>query len=183
VTYTAAATDIVDGTDPVTCTPASGSTFAIGTTAVNCTATDKNTGATLVLAGGLYQMLSLDVDQSATVVFHAAAEIRTKTELDADNKAKMMLDPAVTGLKASQVVIYVAGQNADGKHAAPDSDGDDGGAAVVNIGKQNVVQANICAVNGTVWIKSKTTATGAFIGEDVRIGQNVTLALSSAFVK
>ena len=45
------------------------------------------------------------------------------------------------------------------------------------------VQANIYAPNGTVWIKSKTTATGAFIGEDVRIGQHVTLTLSSAFSK
>lgn len=35
------ATDNVDGTDPVTCSPASGSTFAIGVTTVTCTATDK----------------------------------------------------------------------------------------------------------------------------------------------
>src|SRR5262249_2481263 len=40
VTFTATATDNVDGTDPVTCTPASGSTFPVGTTTVNCTATD-----------------------------------------------------------------------------------------------------------------------------------------------
>jgi hypothetical protein len=47
VAYTASATDLVDGTDPVTCTPASGSTFAIGTTTVTCTTTDThgNTGA------------------------------------------------------------------------------------------------------------------------------------------
>ncbi len=43
VTYTTpTATDIVDGTVPVICTPASGSTFAIGETTVNCTATDKH---------------------------------------------------------------------------------------------------------------------------------------------
>jgi hypothetical protein len=40
VSYTATATDLVDGTDPVTCSPASGSTFPLGTTTVNCTATD-----------------------------------------------------------------------------------------------------------------------------------------------
>jgi hypothetical protein len=42
VTFTATATDPVYGSLPVTCSPASGSTFSIGTTAVKCTATDKN---------------------------------------------------------------------------------------------------------------------------------------------
>jgi hypothetical protein len=42
VTFSASATDLVDGTDPVTCTPPSGSTFPVGTTVVTCTATDKN---------------------------------------------------------------------------------------------------------------------------------------------
>jgi hypothetical protein len=41
VTYTVTATDQVDGTDSVTCTPASGATFPIGTTTVMCTATDS----------------------------------------------------------------------------------------------------------------------------------------------
>ncbi len=40
VTFSATATDIVDGTDPVTCTPASGSTFALGTATVTCTTSD-----------------------------------------------------------------------------------------------------------------------------------------------
>jgi hypothetical protein len=42
VTYQASATDLVDGLVPVTCLPASGSTFKLGTTTpVNCSATDK----------------------------------------------------------------------------------------------------------------------------------------------
>jgi hypothetical protein len=40
VSYTATATDAVDGSVPVTCDPASGSTFPLGTTTVNCSATD-----------------------------------------------------------------------------------------------------------------------------------------------
>ena len=41
------ADDLVDGTIAATCTPASGSTFGLGTTTVTCTATDKagNTGS------------------------------------------------------------------------------------------------------------------------------------------
>ncbi|MBI2927622.1 MAG: HYR domain-containing protein, partial [Verrucomicrobia bacterium] len=40
VSFTATATDIVDGSAAVTCAPASGSTFALGTTTVSCTTTD-----------------------------------------------------------------------------------------------------------------------------------------------
>ncbi|MBI4322298.1 MAG: HYR domain-containing protein [Chloroflexi bacterium] len=40
VSFTVSATDLVDGVRPVTCTPASGSSFAIGTTTVNCSASD-----------------------------------------------------------------------------------------------------------------------------------------------
>jgi hypothetical protein len=42
VTWTASATDAIDGSVPVICTPASGSTFATGVTQVNCTATDSS---------------------------------------------------------------------------------------------------------------------------------------------
>jgi HYR domain len=42
VTYTATATDLVDGSVPVSCSPASGSTFNTGTTTVNCSATDAH---------------------------------------------------------------------------------------------------------------------------------------------
>ena len=40
VTFASSASDLVDGTLSPTCTPASGSMFAIGTTTVTCTATD-----------------------------------------------------------------------------------------------------------------------------------------------
>ena len=42
VTFTVTATDDQDGTVPATCSPASGSLFAVGSTAVTCTATDAN---------------------------------------------------------------------------------------------------------------------------------------------
>jgi hypothetical protein len=40
--YTATATDLVDGSVPVSCSPASGTTFALGTTPVECSATDAH---------------------------------------------------------------------------------------------------------------------------------------------
>jgi hypothetical protein len=46
VTFTATASDLVDGSEAVTCVPASGSTFAIGSTTVNCSATDAHNNTT-----------------------------------------------------------------------------------------------------------------------------------------
>jgi hypothetical protein len=40
--FSASATDLVDGARPVVCSPASGSTFPLGTTTVNCTTTDTH---------------------------------------------------------------------------------------------------------------------------------------------
>jgi hypothetical protein len=40
VTFSATASDLVDGATTVTCSPVSGSTFALGNTTVNCTSTD-----------------------------------------------------------------------------------------------------------------------------------------------
>lgn len=42
VTYPATANDVVDGAVPVSCMPASGSMFGIGTTTVNCSASDAH---------------------------------------------------------------------------------------------------------------------------------------------
>lgn len=46
VTFTATATDLVDGAITPVCTPASGSTFDVGTTVVSCTATDSSLNET-----------------------------------------------------------------------------------------------------------------------------------------
>jgi hypothetical protein len=46
VTFSATATDLVDGALAVTCSPASGSTFAIATTTVQCSATDAHHNTT-----------------------------------------------------------------------------------------------------------------------------------------
>ncbi|MEA2415845.1 MAG: hypothetical protein QOI58_2502 [Thermoanaerobaculia bacterium] len=45
VTYTVTANDVIDGPVTVTCSPASGSTFALGTTTVNCVAYDSQANA------------------------------------------------------------------------------------------------------------------------------------------
>lgn len=69
-------------------------------------------GATLILSGGLYQMLSLNVEPSNTVLLRGASHVLIKRELDTDSKAKIVLDQGVAGLTASQMVFYVEGDDA-----------------------------------------------------------------------
>jgi hypothetical protein len=138
--------------------------------------------ATLILTGGAYRLQSLELEQGATVVFRAATELLVKSEVHTAAKARMILDAGVAGLRASQMAIYVEGDDASCVHGAEqDDDGDNAGRTVVHLGQKNVIQANVFARNGTVWLKSNTTATGSFIGQHVRVGQKVTLTLDSAW--
>ena len=58
VTFSATATDLVDGSITVFCNPSSGSTFVIGTTVVQCTATDSRFNST---SGSFLVVVSADV--------------------------------------------------------------------------------------------------------------------------
>ena len=65
VSYSASATDNVDPSPVVSCTPTSGSTFPIGTTTVNCTATDASGNVahgsfTVQVEGAAAQLADLD---------------------------------------------------------------------------------------------------------------------------
>ena len=93
-----------------------------------------------------------------------------------------MIDPAAAGVRAASVVIYVGGADRDCRHDGRDhGNGDDGGRTVAHFGDRGIVQANVVAPNGTVWLQSNTQATGAFIGAHVRVGERATLTLDSAF--
>ncbi|MFL5844440.1 MAG: HYR domain-containing protein [Solirubrobacteraceae bacterium] len=56
----AVATDIVDGSIPVICTPASGSVFSLGSTAITCTATDSHGNTTTKTASVLVYRWATD---------------------------------------------------------------------------------------------------------------------------
>jgi hypothetical protein len=64
VTYTATATDNVDGTLTPSCTPASGSTFPVGTTTVTCHATDSHGNS----SSASFQITVTLVDTTAPVL-------------------------------------------------------------------------------------------------------------------
>ena len=115
-------------------------------------------------------------------MFQAAVQLRIQTYLDAGSAATLILDPAAAGLRASQVVIYVRGTNDGCSNDSNDSiDKGFGGPAVVNIGERAIVQANVYAPNGSIWLKSRSQGTGAFIGQHVFVGSFSRLTLDSAF--
>ena len=134
---------------------------------------------TLILTGGLYQVESVDLDEQATMLVRGVTELRVKSEVSGAARVRILADRP--GLDASSLVIYVAGQDAACGHDGRGPDGDDGGPAAVHFGVDSILQANIYAPDAMVWLKARTTATGAFIGRRVRIGEGVRLALDSAF--
>lgn len=77
VTYGARAIDLVDGSEVITCTPPSGSTFARGTTTVTCEATDlhgnKATGTFKVIVGKAEPPPTLNLPADITAEATSAA--------------------------------------------------------------------------------------------------------------
>lgn len=69
VSYTATASDLVDGSVPITCTPPSGSTFSLGTTSVTCTASDSAGNA--ATGGFLVTVASTPPDGNPDIVAEA----------------------------------------------------------------------------------------------------------------
>ena len=103
VTFTATATDAVDGTDPVTCAPASGSTFAAGQTVVTCTAQDA--------AGNPASSQSFSVFAS------------TSQGHSDDVHALLDIDTALKALSLSNAIMHdLHGQLLDTAHLALQSD-------------------------------------------------------------
>jgi hypothetical protein len=136
---------------------------------------------TLILTGGVYHAATLDLETGATVVIQGRSDLRIQHELATASRARVIVDSSVPGLRASSVLIHVGGDDASGEHDGKDAGADDGAPTSVHIGEQNVVHANVYAPNGTVWLKARTVATGAFIGKRVRVGERVQLTLDSAF--
>ncbi|MCX6020799.1 MAG: hypothetical protein NTZ05_03540, partial [Chloroflexi bacterium] len=138
-------------------------------------------GGTLKLTGGLYQVQSVDIRGDADVLFRAASELRVKNELDTDQKTYFGPDPAVPGLRAKDIKVIATGGDDRGRRHDDDDNDPELGPTVVQFGHHNTVKVNVYAPNGTVWVKHDSDATGAFIGQKVRIGHDATLALDSGF--
>jgi hypothetical protein len=87
VTFTATAHDQEEGTLPVSCTPASGATFPIGTTVVTCSATNSRGGT----ATGMFEVRVVDTTPPAILSIKA-----TPDRLWPVNKRLINVDVSVT---------------------------------------------------------------------------------------
>ncbi|MCP5004063.1 MAG: hypothetical protein GY941_08995, partial [Planctomycetes bacterium] len=130
--------------------------------------------ATLTLTGGAYHFENLDLgDLNAKVLFQTATDLIINNRMGPGKSAVIGPEDG-SGISAKDIRIYVNGINGSSGNlgATPKA---------AQIGETNTLQANIYAPNGTLLIKQGTVAEGAFIGRDVKIGQNVQVTLNSSF--
>lgn len=93
------ATDVVDGDRPVTCAPASGSTFAVGTTTVTCSASDSS-GNT---ASATFDVsVTLDVPTRITVRWGEPVGTATQFVANAGRNLPLKADVAVDGARVAR---------------------------------------------------------------------------------
>ncbi len=132
VSFSANAVDIVDGPVPVSCSPPSGSSFPLGTTTVNCSASDAHgnisTGSFTVTVY-LIQRSLLDsdfnpIDTAVDTVFTPMCKTCTSLTLVATNPGTYQYDLAIknTGSDTATFTVTItipAGKLADGSPIDP----------------------------------------------------------------
>jgi len=129
---------------------------------------------TVTFTGGTYHFRSINLSGSeAKLFFSAPSTVRVQQKVSTSNLAQIRPGTGSTATAAT-IVFHVAGINGTG-----------GGLGetpkAVEIGVDSTFTANLYAPNGTIWAKDRTLATGAFLGKDVQIGQNVQVTLGSAW--
>lgn len=123
------------------------------------------TDAELIFSGGIYNLKSLVASANARLHFKTPSEVRIKDRLAIGPRSKVGPHPG-SGIDASDIIIFVNGNNGSMKAVE---------------GVNTDIDANIYAPNGTIWLETNTDATGSYIAKDIKIDQNVTLTLDSAF--
>jgi HYR domain len=98
VTYSASASDLVDGPVPVSCQPSSGSSFSAGTTTVNCSATDAHgntgTGSFKVAVSYNWSGFFQPIDNGVMNVAKAGSTIPAKFSLGGDQGLNILYSSA-----------------------------------------------------------------------------------------
>ena len=131
-------------------------------------------GAVVTLTGGVYHFQSWNIRANAQVLAAAPVDIRVQEHLETRDHVVVGPAPSATTLTAADVVIVGTGIN--GTTGAIDATPE-----AVKFGTDNTLRANIYAPNGLLRIKTDSTATGAFIGKWVRMGNGSTITLEGGF--
>ena len=130
-------------------------------------------GATITFTGGVYHFTEWNLGEDVKVHFTAPTEIRIAGKLDIGTDS--FVGPATgSDVSVHDIFIYVLGVNGNTGNlgATPKA---------AKFGMRAIINANMYTPNGTLWIRERSTATGAFFGKWVEIGQNVTLTLDNGW--
>jgi hypothetical protein len=125
-TYQASATDIADPTPTVSCLPASGTTFGIGTTVVQCTAADDSNNVTsrsfsIRVVGAVEQILAL-TDKTLLFVDLPALQPALRARLQEAAEAIVTNRPAVACRALNAYIAAVTQAPPDALTAAEKSE-------------------------------------------------------------
>ena len=115
VTHAATATDIVDGAVTPVCKPASGSTFALGSTSVTCTATDAHgnqspPGTFTVQAQYAWSGFLQPINVDGSSVFKLGSTVPVKFQLTGASGA---ITNASANLTVAQISSNVTGSDVE----------------------------------------------------------------------
>jgi RHS repeat-associated protein len=143
--------------------------------------------AALRLEAGVYHLGSLALESHARLESLGPVEIRIAGKLDAGHGT--FLGPAPgTGLSAKDVRIEVNAPNgADDDDDDDDDDGDDddGGGPkappAAKLGQKAELRALVVVPNGTLRLRTKTTAKGAFFARFVRVQPKAKVSFEDGF--
>jgi hypothetical protein len=159
---------ITAGTQPINVAQYARATIAAGSYG----AFTANQFAVITLTGGVYQFASWSIGQYVRIVFTAPTEVRIAGRLAVDQFAN--IGPATAGLRARDIVLFVAGINgATGTLSAT--------PRAAAIGQYTTLAANVVVPNGTLQTQQFVNMTGAFFGRWVQIGQYSRLSLDGRF--
>ena len=123
----------------------------------------------VTLTGGNYYFTKIDVDSGGKLLFGAASNVHVTGRVKIGSNT--VTGPAAgSGITASEVVLWVAGV-----------DGPPGQPTAFTSTNDATLALNAYAKNGTLTIGASNSATGAFLGLRVRVGNGATLNLDSAF--
>lgn len=115
---------------------------------------------TLVLSGGIYNILSLHLNDGASLLMQNATQVRIAGNLEAGHDAAIGPE-AGSGAAIHDQVLYVVGS--------------------IETGTDSAISASLYAPNDLVHIGHSAVVTGAVIGRDVLVENSATLNLDSYF--
>ncbi|GJL69143.1 MAG: hypothetical protein NPIRA06_17780 [Nitrospirales bacterium] len=131
-------------------------------------------GAIVTLSGGLYHFQEWDIREEAQVRATKAVEIRVAGQIDTRRYTVVGPAPGAVTLTAADILIIGVGIN--GTTGSIDDTPE-----AVKFGEGSKVRAKVYVPNGLLRFRAESSATGAFVGKWVRMGNHNTLALEGGF--